>query len=125
MSDDFINVEEIMQRIRKQIIARKTAESPDGEPIVNLSGQHLPPEFYEHLYHAGLLYDQIEVQIHLTPTLTPLIGPLLHRLRQMVHEVVVFYVNNLAASQMEVNKHLLRAISLLSEEVEKMQEAAS
>jgi hypothetical protein len=36
--------------------------------------------------------------------------------------VVVFYVNKLAARQIEINKHLLRAISILGEEVEKMQE---
>jgi hypothetical protein len=122
MNEETVNVEEIMQRIREQIIARKTAESPDSEPIVKLLGKHLPPEFYEHLYHATRQHNQIDVQIHLTPTTTPIIGPLLHRLRQMVHEVVVFYVNKLAARQIEINKHLLRAISILGEEVEKMQE---
>jgi hypothetical protein len=122
VSDDFINVEEIMQRIREQIIARRMAESPNGEAIVKLVGKHLPTDFYEHLYHAGLLYNQIEVQIVLTPTTLPFIGSLLHRLRRVVHEVVIFYVNRVAAQQMEVNQHLLRAISLLGEEVEKMQE---
>jgi len=123
MSDDFIKIEEIMQHIREQIITRKTAESLDGRPIVRLVGKHLPPEFYEHLYHAGLMYNQIDVQIYLSPTPIPLIGPLLQRLRQMVHEVVVFYVNGLAAQQMEINKHLLRTVSLLGEEIEKLQEA--
>ena len=123
MSDDFIKIEEIMQHIREQIITRKTAESLDGRPIVRLVGKHLPPEFYEHLYHAGLMYNQIDVQIYLSPTPIPLIGPLLQRLRQMVHEVVVFYVNGLAAQQMEINKHLLRTVSLLGEEMEKLQEA--
>jgi hypothetical protein len=123
MNDGAIKVEEIMQRIREQIIARKMAESPDGKAIVKLVGKHLPPDFYEHLYHAGLMYNQIDVQIYLSPTPIPLIGPLLQRLRQMVHEVVVFYVNGLAAQQMEINKHLLRTVSLLGEEMEKLQEA--
>lgn len=123
MSDDFIKIEEIMQHIREQIIAQKMAESPDGKAIVKLVGKHLPPDFYEHLYHAGLMYNQIDVQIYLSPTPIPLIGPLLQRLRQMVHEVVVFYVNGLAAQQMEINKHLLRTVSLLGEEIEKLQEA--
>jgi hypothetical protein len=123
MDEEIVNVEEIMQRIREQIVARKTAASPDGEPIVKLLGKHLPPEFYEHLYHAGLLYNQIDVQVHLTPTTTPLVGPLLHRLRQMIHEVVVFYVNKSARQQMEMNKHLLRALSILGEEIEKLEES--
>jgi hypothetical protein len=123
MDEEIVNVEEIMQRIREQIVARKTAASPDGEPIVKLLGKHLPPEFYEHLYHAGLLYNQIDVQVHLTPTTTPLVGPLLHRLRQMIHEVVVFYVNKSARQQMEMNKHLLRAVSILGEEIEKLEES--
>ena len=122
MTEEPINVQQIMQQIREQIIARKTAESPDSEPIVKLLGKHLPPEFYEHLYHASLLHNQIEVQMHLTPTTTPIIGSLLHRFRQMMHEVVVFYVNKLAIQQIEINKHLLRAVSILGEEMEKMQE---
>ncbi len=123
MNEEKINVEEIMQHIREQIIVRKTAESPGNIPLVKLSGQHLPSEFYEHLYHASLLHNQIDVQIHLTPTATPIVGSFLHRLRQMIHEVVVFYVNKLAAQQIEVNQHLLRAVSILGEEMEKMQEA--
>ena len=55
-------------------------------------------------------------------TTTPIIGPFLHRFRQMIHEVVVFYVNKLASQQIEINKHLLRAVSILGEEIEKMQE---
>ena len=124
MSEEIVNVEEIMRVIREQIIARKTAESPDGKPIVRLSGKHLPPEFYEHLYQATLEHDQLEVQLYLTPTTIPIIGPVLHRLRQVVHKAVILYVNKLALQQMKVNRELLHIISLLGEEAEKMQEAS-
>lgn len=113
-----INIEEIMQQIRKQILARKTAVSGNTSPIVNIEGKLLPPEFYEHLYQAGLTYDQVGVQMNLTPISTPLIGSILQKLRQKVHELVLFYVNQVAANQIRVNTHILRTLSILGEEIE-------
>ena len=113
-----INIEEIMQQIRKQILARKTAVSGNTSPIVNIEGKRLPPEFYEHLYQAGLTYDQVGVQMNLTPITTPLIGSFLQTLRQKIHELVLFYVNQVAANQIRVNTHLLRSLSILSEYLE-------
>jgi hypothetical protein len=49
---------------------------------------------------------------------TPLVGPLLERLRRTVHQLVLFYVNQVAAQQREVNAHLLQALSLLAKEME-------
>jgi len=37
--------------------------------------------------------------------------------------LVLFYVNQMAAKQINVNHHLLRAVNILAEEIEKMQEA--
>jgi len=113
-----VNIEEIMQQIRKQILARKTAVSGNSTPVINIEGKHLPPEFYEHLYQAGLTYDQVNVQMNLTPITTPIIGSFLQKLRQKLHELVLFYVNQVAANQIRVNTHQLRALSILGEYLE-------
>ncbi len=113
-----INIEEIMQDIRQQILAKKDLARPGRKPIVSLSGKRLSPEFYEHLYQASLVYDQTDVKLYVTPVNVPLIGGLLQRIRQMLHELVVYYVNKQAAEQIQFNAHILRAVSLLAQELE-------
>lgn len=113
-----VDIEEIMQQIREQILARKAAGSPSGEPPVKITGRRFPPEFYEHLYQASLAYDQVQVKMHVSKSGVPLVGPLLQRLRGKLHELVLYYVNQLAAQQINVNTHLLRAVSILAEELE-------
>jgi hypothetical protein len=118
MEDQEINIEEIMQQIRGQILTQKTAVSGSQLPNINLDGKNLPPHFYEHLYQAALDYDQVQIQMNLTPIAIPIIGPLLQKIRQKLHELVLFYVNQVAANQIRVNTHLLHALSILSETLE-------
>ena len=121
-SEPEINVEEIMQQIRAEILAQRAAQA-GRSPIVSAGGRRFSPEFYEHLYQAGLAYDQIKPQIFVRKATTPLIGPLLTWIRQKVHQLVFFYVNQLAAEQIKVNTHLLRALDLLSQELEQAERA--
>jgi hypothetical protein len=109
-----VDIEQIMQEIRAEILAQRGLDA-----AVPTGGKRLPPEFYEHLYQAALGHDQIGVKLHVTPVKIPLIGPLIERLRQAVHQLVLFYVNQLAAEQVQVNRHLLQALRILSEELEK------
>ena len=113
-SEQQIDVEQIMQEIRAEILAQRGL----GE-IVPTGGKRLPPEFYEHLYQAAMGHDQLLIKMNVTPVKIPIIGPLVARLRQMAHRLVLFYVNQLAAEQTHVNHHLLQAISVLSQELEK------
>ena len=117
MSDPEINVEEIMQQIRAEILAQRAAQTGQPPPV-STGGRRFSPEFYEHLYQAGLAYDQIKPQIFVRKTPIPLIGPLLAWARQKVHELVLFYVNQLAAEQIKVNTHLLHALNVLSQDLE-------
>lgn len=116
---DEVNIEEIMQKIRAQILAKKAKTAGNDMPIVQVQGRRLPAEFYEHLYEAGLTYDQTQTQVYLSHSRVPIVGPLLQWVRRKVHELVVFYVNQVAANQIRVNTHLLQAISILSEELER------
>lgn len=110
-----------MQSIREHVLAKKSAVS-GREPMTKLRGKALPPEFYEHLYQASMGYDQIDVQLDLGPANVPVIGGILQTVRRKLHELVLFYVNQTAVKQINVNHHLLRAVSILAEEIEKMAE---
>ena len=112
-----INIEEIMQEIRQQILIKQATLSK-GETLVPTGGERFSPEFYEHLYHAALAYNQIQVKVHVTPTSIPVISPIIQWVRYKMHELVLFYVNRSAIQQTIVNEHLLRAISMLSQELE-------
>ena len=118
MSDPEINVEEIMQQIRAEILAQRAAQAGQP-PAVSTGGRRFSPEFYEHLYQAGLTYDQIKPQLFVRKAPFPLIGPLLTWARRKIHELVFFYVNQLAAEQIKVKTHLLHALNVLSQDLER------
>lgn len=110
-----IDIETIMQEIRAEILTQKGAAA-----TASGGKRQLSPELYEHLYQARLTHDQLLVKLLVTPVKVPLIGRLLERARQTFHELVLFYVNQAAAKQMRVNHHLLQAVNLLSQEIEKL-----
>jgi hypothetical protein len=121
-----VNVEAIMQQIRQQIIAKRAAVGPaaggpsgasSGGDIV-VTGKRLPPEFYEHLYQARLALDETQVPVFVSKSGVPIIGGLTNGLRAKLHELVTYYVNQSAARQASANEHLLRALSLLAQELE-------
>lgn len=110
-----VNVDAIMQEIRQQILAQKQGRR---EATAMPLGEKLPPEFYEHLYYAELQYDQIEVKSDARAVPIPVVGGLLGRLRGMIHQVVVYYVNQSAAHQKQFNYHILQAVKRLGEAAE-------
>lgn len=113
-----VDIEEIMREIRRQILEKKAATAPAGALSMPTGGKRLPPEFYEHLYQAGLAYDQIGARMLVTPMRIPIIGRILVWVRTKLHELVLYYVNQLAAEQIKVNTHLLQALSSLSQALE-------
>ena len=120
-----VNVEAIMQQIRQQIIAKRAAVGPaagsGGEIVV--TGQRFPPEFYEHLYRARLALDEVQVPVFVSKSGVPIIGGLIVWLRTKAHELVTYYVNQSAARQTSASEHLLRALSLIGQELEETEEA--
>ena len=121
MTEEVADIERIMQSIREHVLAEKSAVL-SGEPMAKLPGKVLPSEFYEHLYQASMGYDQIHVQLDIGPANVPVIGEILQTVRRKLHELVLFYVNQTAVKQINVNHHLLRAVTILAEEIEKMAE---
>ncbi len=113
-----VNIEEIMRAIRADILAKHPTVGSSGEPLVPTSGKHLPPEFYEHMYQAALAYGNVGVKMHVTKVNIPLIGSIVEWLRGKMHELTLYYVNQVISQQTEVNYHLLRALSIVSQELE-------
>jgi hypothetical protein len=111
-----INIEDIMRDIRAKILANHSTVG--GEPIVPTSGKYLPPEFYDHLYQAALAYENVGVKLHVTKVNIPLIGGFIEAVRSKIHELILYYVNQIASQQTEVNYHLLRALAIASEKME-------
>ncbi len=114
-----VDVETIMEEIRAQILARKGIR-PERAAARTGPRRRFSPDLYEHLYRAEMLHDQLDLRLQVTPTRLPLIGPLVQWARGQIHALVIFYVNQLAARQMEVNTHLLQAIDLLASELESL-----
>lgn len=120
-----VNVEEIMQHIRQQIIARRAEVDPDGVGDLVVTGKRFPPEFYEQIYHARMALDAYQVPVLVSKSSVPIIGPLIEKLRGKLHELVLFYVNQSAARQVAASNHLLKAISLMAQELEETGDIAA
>lgn len=106
-----VDIETIMQGVRQQILER---ELP-GQALLPQEATKLPPDYYEHLFRAGLSQGRLDIELEVTPSPTPIVGPLIDRLRAKFHALVVFYVNQFAAKQAEMNGHILRALSVLGQ----------
>jgi hypothetical protein len=53
----------------------------------------------------------LEVQLQMRPSHIPLIGGLVTRVKQALHQLVLFYVRDLAAQQNAFNAQLVRILS--------------
>lgn len=121
-----LDVETIMQEIRGRIRARRAealAKGLDFEAYAD--GLHplredalMSRELYEAVRYVGLGYDKINVDMALTETRLPVVGSLVQRLRAALHEVVLFYVNRLAARQIRFNEQAARALTVLVRDLE-------
>ncbi len=113
-SEEAVDIEAIMAGIRLQI-QEKRHDSTAG--TLSAYDGPLPAAFYEAMAKADQANAQLQPKMMLTDSSIPIIGPLLERLRHNFHELVLFYVNQLASNQIVFNTHLIRALTLLGEDV--------
>jgi hypothetical protein len=121
-----VDAEAIMQEIRARIRARRArakAQGLDWEAYAD--GLYpLPPDailsrdLYEAVRYAGLGYDKVTVEMALTESRLPLVGRVVQRVRAALHELVLFYVNRMAARQIRFNEQTARALALLVRDLE-------
>lgn len=121
-----IDTEAIMQEIRARIRARRAeakARGLDWEAYADglyplPSDAILSRELHEAVRYAGLNYDKVAVEPGLTEKHLPLVGGLVQRARLALHELVLFYVNQMAARQMRFNEQTARALTTLVRDLE-------
>lgn len=124
--DPEINVAEIIEEIRRNIRQRRS--EAQGEDVAfptfdaGLSPAIEPTEelekvLHHHLNQASLHYNKIGVASQLMPRPVPLVGRLWTAFRREAHNLVIFYVNTLAARQITFNDHALRALNALAQMV--------
>lgn len=106
-----IDVEEVMRQIRAHI-ARRQGQTLDAmsPPPRN---SRLRNELYDELYQANATFDKTYVSPYLTSSHLPLVGELWQRVRRAAHNLVIFYVNRLAAAQVAFNHHVVRVLNEL------------
>jgi len=121
-----LDAEAIMREIRARIRERRAeakARGLDFEAYADGLYPVLPDalfgrDLYEAVRYVGLGWDKVGVDMALTESHLPLIGGLVQRLRAALHELVLFYVNRLAARQVRVNEQTARALILLVRDLE-------
>lgn len=110
--DQAVNIEDIMQDVRDEILSR----SLPGQARRPQAPRTLPPDFYEHLYRAGLAQSELTIKPPIIKSNTPIIGPLLDRIRQQFHNLAAYYFDHLAYKQSEINHHVLQALNQIDQQ---------
>jgi hypothetical protein len=113
-SDEAVDIEAIMAEIRLQIQEKRDASMAGASSAYE---GPLPVEFYDAMAKADQANAHLQPKMVLTESSLPIIGPLLERIRYNFHELVLYYVNQLASNQIQFNSHLIRALTLLGEDV--------
>jgi hypothetical protein len=124
-SEPTIDIESIMREVRAEIIRQS---SPTGTEESGTSGpadSRDIADFHLYLYQARAAFDVTGIDLEVGRVALPIIGPLLTRVREMLHELVIFYVLKLAARQKEFNRQTLDALTTLGAVVEANSEARS
>jgi hypothetical protein len=109
ISPPAVNIEDIMQEVRDEILSRTLPGRAKRPP----APRTLPPDFYEHLYRAGLAQGDLTIKPPIVKSTVPILGPLLDRIRQQFHQLVAYYFDHLAYKQSEINHHVLQALRQL------------
>ena len=126
IAGDDIDAEAIMQQIRARLRARRTEARARGLDFQAYADglyplppdARLSPDLHEAVRSLNLSYDKLGVDLALTENRLPVVGRLAQRVRAALHELVLFYVNRLAARQVRVNQHTTRALTALVRDME-------
>lgn len=124
--DPDIDSEAIMRKIRTKIRERRAeAESKglDYEAFVEgLYASQVSTRFDHDLYYdlrrMSVGYNKIGVGLSLTESRVPILGPIIQRVRRALHQLVIYYVNQLAGQQARFNEYTMRAMTSMTKTLE-------
>jgi hypothetical protein len=110
-----ISVEEIMRQIKAHIAQQKVKMLGTDMKFEGKFSQAL----YDELTEAMQENENPYVELQVTSTPIPVLGRLIDRLRRSLHELVLFYTNQSIGQQVALNKHLLTALAVLVQDLER------
>jgi hypothetical protein len=102
-----INVQDIMQEIEQQIWARKDDLDANWLP-------QLDPELRAHLVRLRELASSLQVQPIVQHSSLPLFGRLITWWRTQIHQLVLFYINDLVRQQVHFEQAVTRTLIYLA-----------
>ena len=120
IKDPEIDAEEIMHRIREHIRARRIQAQAQGVDFESLVKGIHPQRFDEALYRemrqVNASASQMGVMVSLVKPRRqiPVLSSLLQRIRQAAHQLVVYYVNQLASQQNHHNRQIVNVLMHLA-----------
>jgi branched-subunit amino acid aminotransferase/4-amino-4-deoxychorismate lyase len=129
---DEVDVEAIMRTIRANLQQRRVTAQAQGlnfealaSGVLTQNSGRFAPEVYAHLRRANATAARIAVSQQVSEQHIPLIGRMLQRMRQALHQLVVYYVNMLAGKQMLFNESIAAAVTGMTADMEHDAELAS
>lgn len=117
-----LSVEDIMAQIREQIRNRQPQQPPvesRSETMTNTLAQSKQVGYapYSDLYQARNSADAIRVSLSIVKRNHSIVDRLLGRLRYELHNLVIYYLNMLAAKQVIFNRSMVNVVSFIVEKV--------
>lgn len=103
-----VNAQEIMMQIEQQIWAEK--DDPDAEWLPQLD-----PGLRAHLVRLRELATSLQVQPVVQPSSFPLFGRLVAWWRTQLHQLALFYINELIRQQVQFEQAVARSIIYLAQ----------
>lgn len=120
--DPDVDVVQIMKQIRENLAQRATIPDVDFPSFFFTRYQidadtpgYFDDETYYNLEQANLTFDQIWIDSNLILSTIPLLGQLINRIKQELHNLVIYYVNLMAGIQVTFNEHILRVVNSVVE----------
>lgn len=121
-----VDVEGVVQEIHARLRTRREQAEARGLDYDSYADGRYPlplnaivsREVYYALRRVQMACDKVNVEMMLTETRVPVVGGLVHRIRRALHELVLFYVQRLAARQTSFNQQTASALATIVRDME-------
>ncbi len=133
IQDPQINVKQIMEHIREKMAQRRRDLGYEQMNFPSFGGVVFPgrpddlpydANLYHHLQLANKLYTEVATEPVLVAspaTRIPIVGRFWELFRYQAHSLILFYVNRSVDHQVNLQRHLISAVNLLTVENQNQQ----
>jgi hypothetical protein len=132
VEDDFqiegsdVDVEGVVQEVHARLRTRREQAEARGLDYDSYADGRYPlplnavvsRDVYYALRRVQMACDKVNVEMMLTETRLPVVGGVVHRIRRVLHQLVLFYVQRLAARQTSFNQQTSLALTAIVREME-------